>query len=106
MESPSSTWNLTLAAWICRRLNCGSAVLTVERGHQSEQPVWGIDPSCVLAQQLLNKCVATGGGRSASSLIITCSGNNQALIVTFHNKASWCRVAFRSLTALWYSRVF
>ncbi|XP_068585941.1 scavenger receptor cysteine-rich type 1 protein M130-like [Cebidichthys violaceus] len=73
VDNPDSTWDLKVAAVICRWLDCGSCISTGKRSHSSEQSVWWISSSCVRAKPALKECVTTGYEFSTTSLEITCS---------------------------------
>ncbi|XP_041653749.1 scavenger receptor cysteine-rich type 1 protein M160-like [Cheilinus undulatus] len=68
-----SSLNLKDAAGICRRLDCGSAVLYREIKESSDRPVWSIITDCVPFKSTLKECVIPLDLSSSYGLEITCS---------------------------------
>ncbi|XP_041654606.1 scavenger receptor cysteine-rich type 1 protein M130-like [Cheilinus undulatus] len=67
------SWTLNDTAVICRRLDCGSAVLARWIVVSSLQSVWWINPDCLQFKSTLKECVRTKEYLTPSVLEITCS---------------------------------
>ncbi|KAI9540720.1 hypothetical protein NQZ68_038391 [Dissostichus eleginoides] len=64
-------WTLKTAGFVCRVLDCGSAVSVGERYVSSLRSVWGISPACVQSEPDLRECAEAS---SAGNIVtLTCS---------------------------------
>ncbi|XP_037630441.1 LOW QUALITY PROTEIN: scavenger receptor cysteine-rich type 1 protein M160-like [Sebastes umbrosus] len=67
-------WDQMLAAAVCNRLDCGSAVSTNISTNSSEKLVWWIQSSCVESHLMLRECLELPSyRRSFNSLEVICS---------------------------------
>ncbi|KAM6942400.1 scavenger receptor cysteine-rich type 1 protein M130-like [Lycodopsis pacificus] len=68
-----SYWTLKEAAFVCRELDCGSAVSIKRRIESSERSVWRINSYCLQSGSALRECLTSG---SRSYIVdITCSAS-------------------------------
>ncbi|XP_034073824.1 antigen WC1.1-like [Gymnodraco acuticeps] len=72
-----SLWNPKTGDFVCRQLDCGSAVSVGERYESSDRSVWGIGPSCVQSGSALRKCAAPSSSKYILNL--TCSDSVRLL---------------------------
>ncbi|KAM4605946.1 scavenger receptor cysteine-rich type 1 protein M160-like [Polymixia lowei] len=68
-----SDMNLTLAAVLCRQMNCGSAVSIELNDDSRDEPIWRITSSCVESGSALRECVRIYGHSSTYTAKLTCS---------------------------------